>query len=106
MRADDDAYVKTEQLEKFLRTLNSSQPIFLGQTGLGNAEVRLYLFKALGIKNIELLRFMKHELGISLVTVVSCLIHLGTFLFGNLYPWAGLSLIVTVVHFHWKGTKS
>ena len=39
MRADDDAYVKTDQLEKFLRNLNSSQPIFLGQTGLGNAEV-------------------------------------------------------------------
>lgn len=39
MRADDDIYIKTEKLEKFLRTLNSSEPIFLGQTGLGNAEV-------------------------------------------------------------------
>nr|CAB3230906.1 chondroitin sulfate synthase 1 [Phallusia mammillata] len=40
MRADDDVYIKTEKLERFLRRLNSSQPIFLGQTGLGNAEER------------------------------------------------------------------
>ncbi|XP_076801044.1 chondroitin sulfate synthase 1-like [Clavelina lepadiformis] len=40
MRADDDVYIKIEELEKFLRRLNSSQPIFLGQTGLGNAEER------------------------------------------------------------------
>jgi len=39
VRADDDAYIKTDKLEKFLRNLNSSEPIFLGQTGLGNAEV-------------------------------------------------------------------
>ena len=39
MRADDDVYIKTRKLENFLRTLNSSRPIFLGQTGLGNAEV-------------------------------------------------------------------
>ena len=39
MRADDDVYIKPEKLEKFLRKLNSSEPIFLGQTGLGNEEV-------------------------------------------------------------------
>jgi len=39
MRADDDVYIKTDKLERFLRRLNSSKPVFLGQTGLGNAEV-------------------------------------------------------------------
>lgn len=39
MRADDDAYVKTEKLEKLLRKLNSSKPIFIGQMGYGNTEV-------------------------------------------------------------------
>ena len=43
VRADDDAYIKTAKLEKFLRNLNSSEPIFLGQTGLGNAEVSCIL---------------------------------------------------------------
>uniref|UniRef100_H2Z1X9 Hexosyltransferase n=1 Tax=Ciona savignyi TaxID=51511 RepID=H2Z1X9_CIOSA len=40
MRADDDVYVNTEKLEMFLRRLNSSEPVYLGQTGLGNAEER------------------------------------------------------------------
>ncbi|XP_039270882.2 chondroitin sulfate synthase 1-like [Styela clava] len=40
MRADDDAYVKADKLERFLRRLNSSEPLFLGQTGLGNEEER------------------------------------------------------------------
>ncbi|XP_028813086.1 chondroitin sulfate synthase 1 [Denticeps clupeoides] len=35
MRADDDVYIKSDKLEAFLRSLNSSQPIFLGQTGMG-----------------------------------------------------------------------
>ncbi|KAF7657793.1 hypothetical protein LDENG_00022360 [Lucifuga dentata] len=35
MRADDDVYVKSEKLESFLRSLNSSEAIFLGQTGMG-----------------------------------------------------------------------
>ncbi|XP_077376575.1 chondroitin sulfate synthase 1 [Festucalex cinctus] len=35
MRADDDVYVKGERLEGFLRALNSSAPVFLGQTGMG-----------------------------------------------------------------------
>ncbi|XP_057685133.1 chondroitin sulfate synthase 1-like isoform X2 [Corythoichthys intestinalis] len=35
MRADDDVYVKGERLESFLRGLNSSAPVFLGQTGMG-----------------------------------------------------------------------
>ncbi|XP_049574484.1 chondroitin sulfate synthase 1 [Syngnathus scovelli] len=35
MRADDDVYVKGRRLESFLRRLNGSAPIFLGQTGMG-----------------------------------------------------------------------
>uniref|UniRef100_A0A4W5NC73 N-acetylgalactosaminyl-proteoglycan 3-beta-glucuronosyltransferase n=1 Tax=Hucho hucho TaxID=62062 RepID=A0A4W5NC73_9TELE len=38
MRADDDVYIRGEKLESFLRSLNSSQPLYLGQTGLGTAE--------------------------------------------------------------------
>lgn len=38
MRADDDVYVRGERLERFLRSLNSSKPLYLGQTGLGVAE--------------------------------------------------------------------
>lgn len=35
MRADDDVYIKSGKLESFLRSLNSSEAIFLGQTGMG-----------------------------------------------------------------------
>ncbi|XP_067114847.1 chondroitin sulfate synthase 3 isoform X1 [Osmerus mordax] len=38
MRADDDVYIRGEKLEAFLRSLNSSKPLYLGQTGLGTAE--------------------------------------------------------------------
>ncbi|XP_029472946.1 chondroitin sulfate synthase 3, partial [Rhinatrema bivittatum] len=38
MRADDDVYIKGDKLEEFLRSLNSSKPLYLGQTGLGNME--------------------------------------------------------------------
>ncbi|KAM4614983.1 chondroitin sulfate synthase 3-like [Polymixia lowei] len=38
MRADDDVYIIGEKLELFLRSLNSSKPLYLGQTGLGTAE--------------------------------------------------------------------
>ncbi|XP_029301385.1 chondroitin sulfate synthase 3 [Cottoperca gobio] len=38
MRADDDVYIRGEKLEQFLRSLNSSKPLYLGQTGLGMAE--------------------------------------------------------------------
>ncbi|KAM8961728.1 chondroitin sulfate synthase 3 [Pelodytes ibericus] len=38
MRADDDVYIKGDKLESFLRSLNSSKPLYLGQTGLGNIE--------------------------------------------------------------------
>ncbi|KAM3849953.1 chondroitin sulfate synthase 3-like [Diretmus argenteus] len=38
MRADDDVYVRGEKLELFLRSLNSSEPLYLGQTGLGMRE--------------------------------------------------------------------
>ncbi|KAJ8393152.1 hypothetical protein AAFF_G00068350 [Aldrovandia affinis] len=35
LRADDDVYVKGERLEDFLRRLNSSEAVMLGQTGTG-----------------------------------------------------------------------
>lgn len=35
MRADDDVFVKTDRLELFLRNINSSQPLFIGQAGKG-----------------------------------------------------------------------
>ncbi|XP_028973013.2 chondroitin sulfate synthase 3 [Esox lucius] len=38
MRADDDVYIRGDKLESFLRSLNSSKPLYLGQTGLGTAE--------------------------------------------------------------------
>ncbi|XP_043934620.1 chondroitin sulfate synthase 1 [Protopterus annectens] len=38
MRADDDVYIKSDRLESFLRSLNSSEPLFLGQTGLGSSD--------------------------------------------------------------------
>ncbi|MBN3310733.1 chondroitin sulfate synthase 3 [Amia ocellicauda] len=38
MRADDDVYIRGEKLEGFLRSLNSSKPLYLGQTGLGTTE--------------------------------------------------------------------
>lgn len=36
MRADDDVYVRPDKLEMFLRSVNSSQLHFIGQTGKGN----------------------------------------------------------------------
>ncbi|UYV63520.1 CHSY1 [Cordylochernes scorpioides] len=38
MRADDDVYVRMDQLGAMLRTVNSSKPQFLGQAGTGNKE--------------------------------------------------------------------
>ncbi|MBN3318353.1 CHSS3 synthase, partial [Atractosteus spatula] len=38
MRADDDVYIRGDKLESFLRSLNSSKPLYLGQTGLGTTE--------------------------------------------------------------------
>lgn len=38
MRADDDVYIRTDYLENFLRSVNSSKPQFIGQAGLGNKE--------------------------------------------------------------------
>ncbi|KAK4293061.1 hypothetical protein Pmani_034213 [Petrolisthes manimaculis] len=49
MRADDDLYVRTDKLELFLRSVNSSNPRFIGQTGQGNKEE----FGHLGLKNDE-----------------------------------------------------
>ncbi|XP_030625678.1 chondroitin sulfate synthase 3 isoform X2 [Chanos chanos] len=38
MRADDDVYIRGEKLELFLRSLNSSKPLYLGQTGQGTTQ--------------------------------------------------------------------
>ncbi|XP_052100171.1 chondroitin sulfate synthase 1-like [Mytilus californianus] len=38
MRADDDVFVKGDKIEKFLRSVNSSVPHFIGQAGLGKKE--------------------------------------------------------------------
>ncbi|XP_066273498.1 chondroitin sulfate synthase 1-like isoform X1 [Branchiostoma lanceolatum] len=38
MRADDDVYIKGDKLENFLRGVNATRPLYIGQTGLGNAE--------------------------------------------------------------------
>ena len=38
MRADDDLYIKGNDFGKFLRSINSSHPHFIGQAGLGNKE--------------------------------------------------------------------
>ena len=35
LRSDDDVYIRTEKLEKFLRTLNSSDDLYIGQAGTG-----------------------------------------------------------------------
>ncbi|KAL9954154.1 hypothetical protein ACROYT_G041655 [Oculina patagonica] len=40
MRADDDAYVRNDKLERFLRSLNSSDDIYLGHAGIGKKEER------------------------------------------------------------------
>ena len=38
MRADDDVYVKGDRLFTFLKSLNSSKPLFIGQAGVGKKE--------------------------------------------------------------------
>ncbi|RXG54729.1 Chondroitin sulfate synthase 1 [Armadillidium vulgare] len=38
MRADDDVYVRTDRLEKFLKSVNSSKPHYIGQAGRGNQD--------------------------------------------------------------------
>ena len=38
MRADDDVFIKGDKLDEFLRSINSSQPRFIGQAGVGKAE--------------------------------------------------------------------
>lgn len=45
MRADDDTYVKLDKLEAFLRQLDENTPLLIGQTGLGNKEVRTKVFQ-------------------------------------------------------------
>uniref|UniRef100_A0A1A9VRT9 Hexosyltransferase n=1 Tax=Glossina austeni TaxID=7395 RepID=A0A1A9VRT9_GLOAU len=38
IRADDDVYIEPQKLEKFLRSIDSSRPQFIGQAGKGNSE--------------------------------------------------------------------
>lgn len=38
MRVDDDAFLKGDKLEKFLRSINGSRPQFIGQAGVGTKE--------------------------------------------------------------------
>ncbi|XP_069138587.1 chondroitin sulfate synthase 1-like [Argopecten irradians] len=38
MRADDDVFIKGDRVEKFLRSLNSSKPQFIGQAGKGKKD--------------------------------------------------------------------
>ncbi|XP_033115702.1 chondroitin sulfate synthase 1-like [Anneissia japonica] len=38
MRADDDVYVRGDKMETFLRSINSSKTLFMGQAGLGSKE--------------------------------------------------------------------
>ncbi|GAB0096814.1 Hexosyltransferase [Sergentomyia squamirostris] len=38
IRADDDVFIRTDKLEHFLRSIDSSKPQFIGQAGKGNSE--------------------------------------------------------------------
>lgn len=38
LRADDDVYVRTDRLEKFLRSVDSRRAMYIGQAGRGNSE--------------------------------------------------------------------
>lgn len=38
VRADDDVYINTRKLERFLRSIDSTKPQFIGQAGRGNSE--------------------------------------------------------------------
>lgn len=38
IRADDDVYIEPDKLERFLRSIDSSKPQFIGQAGKGNSE--------------------------------------------------------------------
>lgn len=38
VRADDDVFIKGDKLDQFLRSINSSQPRFIGQAGVGKPE--------------------------------------------------------------------
>ena len=43
MRCDDDVYVRTDKLEGFLRTLNSTEDLYIGQAGTGRRPWKKYL---------------------------------------------------------------
>ncbi|XP_070543158.1 chondroitin sulfate synthase 1-like [Ptychodera flava] len=38
MRADDDVFIRSNKLESFLRSVNSTRSLFIGQAGLGNQD--------------------------------------------------------------------
>ena len=43
MRADDDLYVRPKRLVRFLRSINHSKPLYIGQSGRGNRVSNLNL---------------------------------------------------------------
>ena len=43
MRCDDDVYVRTDKLELLLRTLNSTEDLYIGQAGTGKKPWKKYL---------------------------------------------------------------
>ena len=55
MRADDDLYIRADRLTRFLRSVNASQPLYIGQSGRGNMVSRhinyslpaIYVFRVL-----------------------------------------------------------
>lgn len=51
MRADDDVFVKTDRLELFLRSINSSRPVFIGQAGKGSQVYNFFLLLFLSFAN-------------------------------------------------------
>ena len=55
MRADDDIYIKGKELERLLRRLNSSEPIVLGQTGIGNDQVKISCCKSIQANQMNIL---------------------------------------------------
>ncbi|VDI54973.1 chondroitin sulfate synthase [Mytilus galloprovincialis] len=44
MRVDDDIFLRGDKIEKFLRSVNSSVPLFIGQAGFGKKEEKGKLF--------------------------------------------------------------
>lgn len=58
MRADDDLYIRNEELMKFLISLDPSKAHFLGQAGLGNSFE--YGQLSLGVEGNSILLFLNN----------------------------------------------